>query len=187
MAPTLALTEKMAAGDERAFTELVERYSDQLTVFITRHASGAIGGDVDADDLFQTIVLRAWRLRETFVDRGPESFYRWLVQIGRNVIGDRVRYLGSKGRNSVSALASPEDGVPDTVTSVATRVYKRETFERFEDSLQHLSPRQREVVEMCFVEGFTLAEAASRLGVTRATAWDHLSKALVHVRRNVPA
>ena len=60
-----ALEHAVRAGDEAAFTALVERYRRQLRV----HCYRLLGSFDDAEDLVQETLLRAWRGRAGFEGR----------------------------------------------------------------------------------------------------------------------
>jgi RNA polymerase sigma-70 factor (ECF subfamily) len=60
------------AGDEGAFTQLVERHRRELQV----HAYRMLGSLEDAQDAVQDAFFRAWRARATY--RGQSTFRAWL-------------------------------------------------------------------------------------------------------------
>jgi RNA polymerase sigma-70 factor (ECF subfamily) len=70
------------AGDESAFSQLVERHRRELQV----HCYRMLGSFVDSEDLVQEAFLRAWRRRETF--EGRSTFRAWLYRIATNACLD---------------------------------------------------------------------------------------------------
>jgi RNA polymerase sigma-70 factor (ECF subfamily) len=67
------------AGDESAYTELVEIYRGPLYAFCYR----MLGSVHDAEDAVQESLLRAWRALAKFERRS--SFRSWLYTIATNV------------------------------------------------------------------------------------------------------
>ena len=76
---------RVQRDDERALTELLERYRARLFAFLVRRT----GDTATAEDLFQETWLRVVRARASF-DPG-RRFSTWLYQIANNLCRDRVR------------------------------------------------------------------------------------------------
>ena len=86
------------AGDEAAFTQLVERYRGELQV----HAYRMLGSLEDAQDALQEAFLRAWRSRTTY--DGRSTFRAWLYRITTNAC---LRILERRPRRLVPYEAGP--------------------------------------------------------------------------------
>jgi Sigma-70 region 2 len=65
------------AGDEPAFSQLVERYRPELRV----HCYRMLGSFEDSEDLMQETFLRAWRRRASF--EGRSSFRAFALDVLR--------------------------------------------------------------------------------------------------------
>ena len=72
------------AGDERAFTAIVERHRRELQV----HCYRMLGSFDEAEDVVQETFLRAWRRRETYA--GRSTFRAWLYRIATNACLDHL-------------------------------------------------------------------------------------------------
>jgi RNA polymerase sigma-70 factor (TIGR02960 family) len=185
------VVEAARAGDEAAFSELVERHRRELHV----HCYRMLGSFEEAEDLVQETFLRAWRGRETF--EGGPGFRAWLYRIATNACLDTLR----SGRRRVPSLRSfaevpwlqpypdrlldelaPSDTEPDAV------VVARETIElTYLAVIQLLPPRQRAVVILRDVLDWSAAETAAMLGMTVAAANSALQRARATLRERLPA
>src|ERR671931_180254 len=79
--PTAAETELLdaaRAGDEAAYSRLVERYQGELKA----HCYRMLASVHDAEDALQDALLRAWRGLPRF--EGRSSLRRWLYTIATN-------------------------------------------------------------------------------------------------------
>jgi RNA polymerase sigma-70 factor (TIGR02960 family) len=178
-------------GDQAAFAEQVERYRRELHV----HCYRMLGSFDEAEDLVQETFLRAWRGRETFT--GGPGFRAWLYRIATNACLDALR----SSRRRVPSLHSfaevpwlqpypdrlldelaPSDTEPDAV------VVARETIElTYLAVIQLLPPRQRAVVILRDVLGWSAAETAAMLDMTVAAANSALQRARATLRERLPA
>lgn len=183
--PNDGLVQRAVAGSAVAFAELVDRHAVPLTLFVRRHGSGVLSADYSAEDLLQSILLAAWESLSTFEDRGPGSFYGWLVQIARHTIGGRNRYQRAKGRDRAESLerqttsgrvAAPE--VVESMTSIASRAARDEQVLRLQDALAGFSDERRRIVELSFLEGRPLRDVAETLALPKSTVWDQLRLAM---------
>ncbi|WP_308201334.1 sigma-70 family RNA polymerase sigma factor [Carbonactinospora thermoautotrophica] len=84
------------AGDESAFTMLVQRYRRELHL----HCYRMLGSFTDAEDLVQETFLRAWRHRESL--QGGPGLRAWLYRIATNTCLDALR----RSSRRVSSLRS---------------------------------------------------------------------------------
>jgi RNA polymerase sigma-70 factor (ECF subfamily) len=65
-------------GDEAAFRELYEAYRDRIWTFVVY----SIGDDCQAQDILQTVFLKAFRGLSGF--RFRSSLFTWIYRIARN-------------------------------------------------------------------------------------------------------
>jgi RNA polymerase sigma-70 factor, ECF subfamily len=186
-----ALTQAAVAGDEQAFAELVGPYRGPLHA----HCYRMLGSLQDAEDALQETLLRAWRSLSSF--EGRSSLRSWLYAIATNVC------LRALGRRQTRVLpiehgppADPRDPLgPPLVESVWIEPYpdeglryeERESIElAFIAALQHLPPRQRAVLILRDVLGFSGAEVAEALETTPASVYSALQRAHATVDERRP-
>ena len=151
------------AGDETAFAELVERHGRELHA----HAYRIVGSHEDAEDVTQETFLRAWRRRESY--QGRASFRTWLYTIATNAC---LSALERRSRRPQAARGV--DGAWENVASADAEpgevlVAKETTKLALLVAVQHLPPRQRAVLIVRDVLGWTAKETAALLGTSVAS------------------
>jgi RNA polymerase sigma-70 factor (ECF subfamily) len=187
------LTEQMLAraraGDETAFGELVDPYRRELQF----HCYRILGSLQDAEDMLQETMLAAWRGLEDF--EGRASLRAWLYRIATNRCLNALRGRGRRPHSPEPMVEPPEptrrgepiwlepypdvllDGIPSTVPGPDARYETREAVGlAFIAALQHLPPRQRVVLVLRDVLGYSRAEAAM-LDTTEASVKAGLQRA----------
>ena len=188
--PDPSLVARMRAGDDAAFAQLIERHALPLRLFIRQLARGLPSGDQDEDDLHQLVIFRAWQLRAAFVEDESGGFHRWLTAMARNVVRERLRYLQGKGRRlgqGYVRAASIASAIPASITSVASGAARRETTDRLEKAMDELDGEARELIQLYYVEGLSLAEVAERTGRARSTVWEDSKQVLQRLRAAIRA
>jgi RNA polymerase sigma-70 factor (ECF subfamily) len=184
---TAAVLAAVSAGDEPAFAGLMVRHRRELHV----HCYRMLGSFEDAEDLVQETFLRAWRSRATF---GRGSFFRaWLYRIATNACLDSLRQKSRRVASTGSFAelpwlqpypdrlldeVAPSDEQPDAV------VVARETIElAYLAVIQLLPARQRAVLILRDVLGWSAAETAEALEMSIAAANSALQRARATLQR----
>jgi RNA polymerase sigma factor (sigma-70 family) len=141
-----------AAGDRRAFRELVARHEGRLRAFLTRLA----GADL-ADDLAQEAFLKAWRHLALF--RGEARFGSWLCGIGWRCYADHLRRARADNRKHNALAELPDD----------THPFAGDTEIDVDRALGTLAPVERAALILCDGHGWSHVEAAEMLGMPLGT------------------
>ncbi len=191
-------------GDEEAYRRLVEPYHGELHA----HCYRMLGSVHDAEDALQDALLRAWRGLRGFAGRG--SARAWLYRIATNTCLDEIsrrprrRVLPidhgppSDPRDGlgpplaetswVEPYPSDEIGLQDGFAAPDARFEQRESVElAFVAALQHLPPRQRAVLILREVLGFSAREVAELLETTVAGVNSALQRARHTADERLPA
>jgi RNA polymerase sigma-70 factor (ECF subfamily) len=168
-----ALVAAAQAGDERAFRALVEPYRRALEV----HCYRMLGSIHDAEDVAQETLLRAWRALDRFERRS--SVHTWLYRIATNACLDE---LERRPRRPEPVLEPyPDERLDEAqipVADPAARYAQREGMElAFLTAIQWLPGRQRAVLVLRDVLGWTGPEVADLLDTTVAAANSALQRA----------
>jgi RNA polymerase sigma-70 factor (ECF subfamily) len=186
-------------GDESAFAEIVERHR----VLLHAHCYRMLGSLHDAEDALQETYLRAWRGLAAF--EGRSATKTWLHTIATNVCLNVIRRRpkrvlpidygpptepgldpGAPLVESVWLEPYPDEklGLEDGYAATEARYEQREAVElAFVAALQHLPPKQRAVLILREVLGFSAVEVSQSLDTTVAS----VNSALQRARKSVDA
>jgi len=178
--------------DTQSFEELVRTYRGELHV----HCYRMLGSVLDAEDLVQEALLRAWRSRATFHEQASPR--TWLYRIATNAcltaLAHRPRRLLPEDADGpsyeVAWLEPYPDRLLDDLADAAPgpeAVYEqREATElAFVAALQHLPPRQRAVLLMRDVVGLGVAEVAMQLESSREAVSSAHQRARATLRQHL--
>jgi RNA polymerase sigma-70 factor (ECF subfamily) len=178
MAVADPLLDAALAGDERAFQRLVEPYREMLEV----HCYRMLGSLQDAEDRLQETLLRAWQRLGSFERRS--SLKTWLYRIATNACLDEI---DRRPRRPDLVDPFPDDRVTEPLADPAARYAHREGMElAFLTAIQRLPGRQRAVLILRDVLGWTAPEAAELLETTTAAVNSALQRARAALDGAVP-
>jgi RNA polymerase sigma-70 factor (ECF subfamily) len=196
------LLEAARDGDQDSFRRLVEPRRAELLV----HCYRMLGSIQDAEDALQETLLRAWRGLSGFKEEA--SLRPWLYKIATNVCLDMIakrpsRVLPIDRSLSADPEAGPGEpiveqiwlepypdeqlGVEDGYAAPDARYEQRESVElAFIAALQHLPARQRAVLILREVLGFSAREVAEALETSAASVNSALQRARKVVEERLP-
>jgi len=186
--------------DETAFRRLVETHEAELRA----HCYQMLGSVQDAEDALQDTLLGAWRGLEAF--EGRSSARTWLYRIATNaclkIIERRAKRVlpmdygpaadphddtAEPVAESVWVEPFPDVGLGGDLAGPDARYELRESVElAFVAALQHLPARQRAVLVMRDVLGFTGSEVAAVLDTTPEAVYSALQRAHRAVDNQLP-
>jgi RNA polymerase sigma-70 factor, ECF subfamily len=152
-----ALLRAHVAGDRDAFAELVRRHRDRLWAVALR----TLGDREDAADAVQEALISAYRGADRF--RGDSAVTTWLHRIVINACLDRARRHQARPtvplpETETAAFAARGAAGPDLDTTMTVRA-----------ALAQLPAEQRIALILLDMQGFSVAEIATLLGVAEGT------------------
>ena len=198
------LLDSATRGDRDAFQRLAEPYRREIQL----HCYRMLGSLQDAEDLVQETFLRAWRGLDGFV--GRSSFRGWLYRIATNVCLNALAKRGRAHRVLPETQGPPADqmpvgapateiawlepypdalleGIADPAPGPDARYELRESIQlAFVAAIQLIPPRQRAVLLLRDVLGWSASETAGRLDPSVASANSALQRARATLTKRFP-
>ena len=151
-----ALVRRAMDGDPDAFSDLAAVHWRRLLGL-----ARSIVADLEAEDVVQEALIKAWRKLGSL--RDEKAFSAWLTRIVANTAVAKARRR---------RFFEPLDGVAVAVVEVPQDV--RIDVGRL---LHRLAPRQRAVLHLTAVEGYTDREIAEALGISSSSVRVHRLRA----------
>ena len=163
-------------GDEGAFTEIYNRYWEQMALYVLK----VIRSREEARDIVQEVFVSIWRRRQELVISG--TLIAYLLKSVRNL---SIRYIE---RNlSRYQFLDTLSGRVDHLTRLPA-VNSME-LKQLEDSVDKavaaLPPKMREVYLLSRQENLSYREIAQKLGIAETTVKKQISNALKQIKNNV--
>jgi len=153
-------------GDVNAFAYLLIRYKNHVNRIICRHVPYD-----EVEDVCQDVFVRVYQSLSNHSKEG--KFKQWLSQIAVRTCCDfwRKRYrsqeltmspLISEHRNWLEKAIAEESG-----NSFLQKGAEREARELLDWALRKLSPENRMILELVYLEGLSIKETSQLLGWSR--------------------
>lgn len=171
------LVRRLVRGDERAFDAFVEEYYPRLY----RFAYSRVGRDgASAEDVVQSTFTNVIRKIGSY--RGEAALFTWLCTFCRYEIAAFWRRKGQRG----SEVELLEDSSETRAALETLGVLQENTVARFEKEelarlvwavLDHLPIRHGNALQWKYIQGLSVREIASKLGVSAKAAESQLTRA----------
>lgn len=178
-AADVQLLQRVAGGDQQAFSALYDRLSRPLFSL----AFEMLGDSTEAEDALQEACLQIWR-RAASYDSSRSSVFSWAVMMTRSKAIDRLRARGRRQR----VVASSTDEDPASLNIASETEDAADTSERNDEAalvrsaLRTLPGEQREAIELAFFSDMTHAEIAERNGEPLGTVKARIRRGLLRLR-----
>lgn len=186
---TFELLGRARQGAQDALSLLFDRYRRRLAVLIRYKLGPQHRGKLDADDLVQETLLRAYRDLPQFTYRSPGSFMRWLSSIADHAIADAVRYARRVRRQGdevrLRSESNPEGPEPADRLTPSRVLAQEERLQALLRKLDELPEHYREALLLAKIEGLTTEEISAHLGKPRQAVSLLVFRALQRLRELV--
>jgi RNA polymerase sigma-70 factor (ECF subfamily) len=180
-AETRLLLAAAQSGDQRAFRQLVEPYRAGLTV----HCYRMLGSPQDAEDIVQETLLSAWRAIGRFEPRA--QLQTWLYRIATNRCLNEIERRPRRPEPVAPFPDALVEAAAAPVYDPAARYALREGMElALLAAIQLLPGRQRAVLILRDVLGWTAAQVAELLDSTVASVNSALQRARATIDAQLP-
>lgn len=165
------LLERVAAGDEKAFAVVVERYwkniyGQALTYVKSTH---------QAQDIVQEVFIKIWEKRQS-LDR-IERFDSFLFIVARNhIISELRKKIALPLERDMLEMVREEGALPDKQLSL------KQLQQHLAMAITHLPPQQKVAYLLSRDENLSFEAIAQRMGLSRETIKKHICRALNSIR-----
>jgi RNA polymerase sigma-70 factor (ECF subfamily) len=192
---SLDLIRRAAAGDERAMTDLFERYRDRLRAMVRLRLNRRLQGRVDASDVIQDACLEASKRLPDYLDAPPLPFFLWLRHItGQKLLDAHRRHLGAQMRSASQEVSLYRGALPEAdsaslaaqllgkITTPSRAAVRAENQLLVQEALNGMDPIDREVLTLRHFEHLSNSECALVLGISEPAACNRYVRALERLR-----
>jgi RNA polymerase sigma factor (sigma-70 family) len=163
-----ALVRACLAGEERAWNEVVERYSRYVYAIATQ--AFRLGPN-DAEDVFQEVFARVFARLDTL--RDPTALRPWIAQLTRRECIDRIR---------AASRQAPLEEYPEAAEEVLDEI--EEAFD-VHHALVTLSEECRQVLDRFFCRDQSYRTIGAELGLPAGTIASRISRCLTRLREHL--
>lgn len=173
------LIRRAATGDREAVDLLLGQHRNRLRRMVALRMDKRLAARVDPSDIVQETFAQASRKLADYLRQGWRlPFYPWLRQLAwERLIGEHRRHVGTQAR-SVNRETHEEMVLPDHSalelsarllacgTSPSVQMIRKEMQAKVREMLFQLSPSDREVLVLRYLEQLSTAETAAVLGLS---------------------
>ncbi|MEJ2757418.1 MAG: sigma-70 family RNA polymerase sigma factor [Anaerolineales bacterium] len=151
------MIDRAANGDEEAFGDLYERYLEP----IYRYVYYRVPTPEEAEDLTETIFLRAWETLVMKKNTKIENFKAWIYRIAHNLTVDfhRKKKPIQMESSQMGATIQPDSPNPEI------EVQKKLSEQSLNKAIEKLEETFQNVIVLRFFNKLSHAETAEVLGI----------------------
>lgn len=171
------LLRRLASGDQRALSIVYDRHA----AAVTRYAWAIAPNRHDVEEIVQDTFVTAWR-RAAEIAIADASLLPWLLVTCRYLGMNLVR---KAARNQADELDENSTNLADFARQHRDAETAREDLRWVLDEIEQLEPVDRQVCELCLIEGLPYAEAAKRLGLSVGAVKQRVSRSRTRLRKAV--
>lgn len=164
--PFQNLVSRAKEGDESAMEELYEAFFDKIYFYVVKRVDGAESAEDITGDVFFEVVRR---LKDF---EGRSSFSTWVYAIAKNKIADfwREKYALQTVPLEEYLAHEEEESMDAEMDFEAAEQEWQKLHLATVDLLNHLQETPRKLLELRFLQNYTLDEAAEELNMSKNTA-----------------
>jgi len=148
----------VAAGDRRAMEVLYARHRVRLYRFLLR----LVGNAANAEDLTSEVFLDVWRQACRFEGRSGVS--TWMFAIARHKAMSALRRRADEQLDEETVAE-----IPDSADDAEGALMEQDRAAALRRCLLGLSPTHREVIDLVYYHGKSIAEVAEIIGALQNT------------------
>jgi RNA polymerase sigma-70 factor, ECF subfamily len=190
MSETDRLIKLAAAGDVIATGALVSRHRERLKRMVAMRMDHRLRARFDPSDVVQEALMTVHARLPVYFQEQRIAFYPWLrkiawehllkfqerhVQAHKRSIEREISYLPGLNDESLLVLV---DRLAGNITSPSVGLIRQEMKHQIHQALAELKARDREIIELIYLEQLEVSEVVDVLGISRATVWTRHLRAI---------
>lgn len=191
---TAQLIEQARRGDGRARHDLLARHRSRLRSMVAARMDRRLATRFDPSDIVQDALAEAQRTMDDYLRDRPLPLYPWLRRLAWERLIQLHRQHVEADKRSLLRERGMDLGLPDQSammlanrliaggTSPSRHAIREETRERVRAALDELTPRDREILALRFLEQLSTAEAAVVLGIGEGAVKSRVMRAVARFR-----
>ncbi|NYD66761.1 ECF RNA polymerase sigma factor SigK [Agromyces atrinae] len=173
-APIEILLQRVAGGDQAAFSELYDQVAARIFGLVRR----LLIDQSQAEEVTQEVFLEIWQTAPRFAaEKG--SALSWLFTLAHRRAVDRIRSAqASRVRDMTIGIRDLEAPI-DSVSEAAEIKVEHERVQR---ALGELTDMQRQAISLAYYGGLTQSEIATQLSVPLGTVKTRIRDGMIRLR-----
>lgn len=160
---------RVAAGDQRAFTSVVEKYSAAIYAHVLTYIKNA----VRSEEITQDIFIKVWEHRTELPAIANFSGYLYVMTRNRAI---------SALREKIFSPEPEKDELETDGLNPAGALEFRQFSETVMRGIALLPPRRKQVFTLSRFEGLGYEEIARKLEISKSAVNQHIVEALLFLR-----
>ncbi|MEI5585065.1 MULTISPECIES: RNA polymerase sigma factor [unclassified Agromyces] len=172
------LLERLAGGDQRALAVVFDRHAPA----VTRYAWAIAPSRMDVEEIVQDTFLTVWR-KASEILIAEASLLPWLLVTCRNFGLNAVRRAARNRAEPFDDHVAPDGG--SAIRRYHDAEAAREDLRWVLDEIERLEPIDRQVCELCLVDGLAYAEAAEQLDLSVGAVKQRVSRSRARLKKAV--
>jgi RNA polymerase sigma-70 factor, ECF subfamily len=160
------LVKQSQSGDQAAFAALYDEFAQRLYAYIRIK----VADTEKAEDILQEVFLKAWQGCRNLQTKDL-NFSAWLYKVAANTINDFYRRTYREPQTVSIDEAQNVASIDDPAINASRGLEKRV----IEQTLDQLPSHYKEVIELRFLQDFSIADTAEIMGRNSVTVrvWQH--------------
>ena len=179
----ISLVRRAKEGSNEAIGDLFERVGGKLHALIRSRMSGNLDRRVDAEDVLQNTMLKAFDNIDRFDGSGPTTLLGWMAIIANNEVRDQARFHKRDRRDirQNTAIATKHNHLAEQIRSQTSLLMLKQRSQQLDDALKKLEPDHREVILLRKFEDLSFKEIGDRMGRTSDASRMLLARAMTRL------
>ena len=168
-------------GSEKAFTEIIKRYSGTVMSISCSYYADAL----TSDDWFQEGMIGLLNAVKSYNDKADTSFATYAAVCIRNRINSVWRNSNSKKNFPLNnCVELTETTLPCVNSPEEDYIINEQYLYAVSSFMKQLSPTERDVF-LCYLSGFGYNETAEKLGINEKSVDNALCRAKIKLKKAI--